>query len=68
VIVTVDKHQHFISFISATTSIRLEHSFSNAEKQFVSNLKIDDSLVKLGYDVFSFGVTFGSSARQNSIA
>jgi len=40
--VTVDKHQRFKSFISQTTSIRYEHSSSNAENSFVINFKIAD--------------------------
>jgi len=32
IFVTVDKHQHFKSFISDTAPIRLEHSSKNAEK------------------------------------
>jgi len=39
---TVDKYQRFKSFIRQTTSIRLEHSSSNAENSFVSNFKISD--------------------------
>jgi len=40
IFVTVDTHQRFKSFIGQTTSIRLEHSSSNAENLFVSNFKI----------------------------
>jgi len=40
IFVKVDKHERFKSFISQTTSIRLEHSSSNAENSFVSNFKI----------------------------
>jgi len=54
IIVTVDKHQRLKSFISQTTSVRLEHSSSNAENSFVSNFKI------AGY--------FLSSASQHSTA
>jgi len=32
--VTVDKHQRFKSLVSQKTSIRLEHSSSNAEKSY----------------------------------
>jgi len=32
--VTVDKHQHFKSFVSQTTSIMLEDLSSNAENSF----------------------------------
>jgi len=39
---TVDKHQRFKSFISQTTSIRLEHSSSNAENSLFSSFKIAD--------------------------
>ena len=49
--VIVDEHQHFKHFISQSTSIRLECLSSNAEKPFVSNLKIADYFFKLGYDV-----------------
>ena len=42
IFVTVEKHQRFKSFISQTTSVRLEHSSSNAENLFVSNFKIAD--------------------------
>jgi len=42
IFITVDKHQDFKSFISQTTSIRLEHSSSNAENSFVNNFKIAD--------------------------
>jgi len=65
--VAVDKHQRFKSFISQTTSIRLEHSSSNAEKSFASNFKAVDYFFKLGYDVFSCVRTFGPSASQLSI-
>ena len=54
IFVTVDKHQRLKSFISQTTSVRLEHSSSNAENSFVSNFKI------AGY--------FLSSASQHSTA
>jgi len=40
IFVTVDEHQRFKSFISQTTSIRFEHSSSNAENSFVNNFKI----------------------------
>ena len=40
--VTVEKHQRFKSFISQTTSIRFEHSSSDAEKTFASSFKIAD--------------------------
>jgi len=36
IFVTVDKHPPFKSFIRQTTSTRLVHSSSNAEKPFVS--------------------------------
>jgi len=39
IFVTVDKHQRFKSFTRQMTSIRLEHSFSNAETSFVSDSK-----------------------------
>jgi len=39
IFVTVNKHQRFKSFIRQTTSIRLEHSFSNAKNSFVSDSK-----------------------------
>jgi len=42
IFVTVDKHQRFKCFIRQMTSIRLEHSSSNAENSFVSNFKIAD--------------------------
>ena len=42
ILVTVDKHQRFKCFINQTTSIRLEHSSSNAEDSFVNNFKIAD--------------------------
>jgi len=42
IFVTVDKHQCFKSFISETTSIRLEHLPNNAENSCVSNFKIAD--------------------------
>ena len=42
IFVTVDKDQRFKSFIRQTTSIRLEHSSSNAENSFVSNFKISE--------------------------
>jgi len=35
IFVTSDKHQCFNSFISQTTSFRLENSSSNAENSFV---------------------------------
>jgi len=38
---TVDKHQRFISYIMLSTSIRREHSSSNAENSY-DNFKIDD--------------------------
>jgi len=40
---------------------------NNAEKSIVSNFKTDDYFFKLGYDVFSCVMTFGSSASQHSI-
>jgi len=40
IFVTVDKHQRFKYCISQTTSIRPEHSSSNAENSFVNNFKI----------------------------
>jgi len=45
--VTVDTHQLFKSFISQTTSIRLEHSSSNAENSFVNNFKNADYFFQL---------------------
>jgi len=42
VVVTVDKHQRFKSFIRQMTSTRLEHLSSKPEKSFVSNFKIAD--------------------------
>jgi len=47
IFVTIDKHQRFKSFIRETRSIKLEHSSSNAENAFVSNLKIADYFFKL---------------------
>ena len=47
IFVTADKNQGFKSFLSQTTSIRFEHSSSNAEKSFVSNFKIADYFFKL---------------------
>jgi len=49
----VNKHQRFKSFISQTTSIRLEHSSSKAEKLFVSKFKIADYFFKLQVITFS---------------
>jgi len=40
--VAVDKKQRFKSFIKQMTSIRIEHSSSNAKNSFVSNFKIAD--------------------------
>ena len=42
IFVTVDKHQRFKSFISETTSIKLEYLSNNAENLCVSNFKIAD--------------------------
>jgi len=42
ILVTVDKYQRLNSLIRQRTSIRLEHSSSNAENSFVSNFKIAD--------------------------
>jgi len=47
IFVTVGKHQPFKSFIRPTTSIRLEHSSSNAENSFVDNFKIADYFFQL---------------------
>jgi len=47
IFVTVGKHQRFKSFISETTSIRLEHSSSNAENSLFSNFKIADYVFQL---------------------
>jgi len=47
IFVTVDKHQSFKYFIGQTTSIRLEHSSSNAENSFVNNFKIAHYFFKL---------------------
>jgi len=53
-VVTVDEHQHFKSFVSQTTSIRLEPSSSNAEKSFLSHFKIANYMFlgAAGYDLF----------------
>jgi len=57
--VTVDKHQRFESFISQTTSVRLEHSSSDAETSFVSiglqycNFKIAVYFFKLPVRILS---------------
>jgi len=48
--VTVDK---CFKHISQATSIRLEHSFSNAEKSFVDHFKIADYLFKVLVMIFS---------------
>jgi len=61
--VAVDQHQHFQSFISETTSIMHEYSFSNAEKSFGSYFKIADYFFNLGY-VFICVMTFGSSTSS----
>ena len=45
--VAVDKHQRFKSFISQTTSLRLELSSTNPEKSHVSNFKIAEYFIKL---------------------
>jgi len=55
--VTVDKHQSFKSFISQTTSIRLEHSPSNAE-----NLLLISKFLTI-----SSNCGLRSSASQHSI-
>jgi len=60
--VAFNKHQHFKSFNSQTTSIRVELSSSTAEKSCVSNFKIADYFFKLGYDVFSSVMACESSA------
>jgi len=67
IFVTVDKHQRFKSFISQTTSIRLEHSSSSAEKSFASNFKIADYFFNLRVTMI-LADAFGSSASQYSIA
>jgi len=51
--VTVDKHQHFKSFISQTTFIRLELSSSNDEKPCGGNFKIANYFFKLRVTMFS---------------
>jgi len=56
IFVTVDKHQRFKHLL--TTSIRLEHLSSNAEKSFVNNFKIADYFSYCG---------LRSSASQHSI-
>ena len=66
-LVTGDKHQHFKPSISETTSIRLEYSSRSAEMSFFSKFKIDDYFFKLGYDVFSCVVVYGSSTSHHSI-
>ena len=58
IFVRVDKHKRFKSFIRQPTSVRLEHSFSNAENSFVSNFKIVDISSNCG---------LRSSAIQHSI-
>jgi len=57
IFVKVDKYQCFKSFISPISSISHEHSSSNAENSFVSNLKIADN----------FFCKLPSSANQHSI-
>ena len=52
IFVTVNKHQHFKSFTSQMTSIRLEHSSCNAEWSFVSNFKIADYFFNCGLRCF----------------
>jgi len=63
--VTVNKYQHFKSFISDATAIRFEYSCNNAEKSYISNFKTDDYFFKVGYDVFSCVMTCGSSTSQH---
>jgi len=47
IFVTVHKYQRLKSFIIQTTSIRFEHSSSNAENSFVGNFKIADYFFEL---------------------
>jgi len=58
IFVTIDKHQRFKSFIRQTTSIKLEHSSSNAENSFDGNFKMLTSSSNCG---------LRSSASQHSI-
>jgi len=62
IFVTVDKHQSIKYFISQTTSIRLEHSSSNAENSFVNNFKIAHYFFKL-----RLRVTIVCKTSQHSI-
>jgi len=65
IVVRVDKHQRSKSSISQTTSIRPEHSSSNAENSFVSNFKI--IVDSAGYDSLQANIALRSFLIWNEM-